>query len=191
MNVKPALQQIAAQHQLGTPLKLYNQDRADAGFAWFMCGLGLLFLYAVVSFLLDKDQGILIKLVFGPISIAVILLLIYVGIVGIKSSRQINALLRENIDEKRNSYNTIVLYERGLISNRWMGCNNTWENRFVVIPWHIISHLQSSMISQQDGSTNTFAIKTRNGQTIDISLGGQELFSAIEQRMNTSVASTF
>lgn len=190
MNINPAIEQIAAQNQLGVPLKLYNQDRARAGCGWLMCGMGLLFLYAIALFLLDGGQTIWTKLLLAPISILLVILLIYTGIACERSSIQINALLRENTDESRNSYNTIVLYERGLISNKWMKYNGTWENQFVVIPWYNISHLQLSQIPQQGGSTNTFAIKTRNGQTIDISLGGQELFSAIEQRMNTSTAST-
>ena len=152
-----------------------------------MCGMGLLFLYSTALFLLDSTQSIWAKLLLSPIVIPVDLMVMWAGFSVVRASMKINALLQAHKDETRNSLNTVLLYERGVISNKWIPqCGGTWENQFVVIPWYNISYLHFSRDAQPSGITYEFAIKTKNDQTVDISLGGQELFSSIEQRMKAS-----
>ena len=181
-------EQLATEHRFGTLLKSYTQHQAAVFGAWLVLGFGIL-CFVVACRLLIGDTEIGSKITAVLLVLPFSLLLVYVGYVCIVSSLRINDLLRVIKDEISSNYHTILLYEQGLICNEWIECKGTWENYYTVLPWNAVGHLQSSqsMISVE---TNKFTIKTKDGHTVDISLGGQELATAIEKRMNARFVPT-
>ncbi len=183
------IEQLAAEHQLGTLIKSYKQRRAGMIGSWLMLGFGILSFVVTFRLLIDEAVEIWSKIIALLLVLPFSLFLLYMGYICILSSIKINDLLREIKDEIRGSYHTILLYERGLICSEWIERKGTWENDVTILPWNAVGYLQSSASMLSQGTVDTFTIKTKNGNTVDVSLGGQELVTAIEQRTNASLAS--
>ena len=183
------IEQFAAEHKFGTLLKSCEERCLGMGSAWVSFVIGIAIFIFAGRVLLDDTVTIGAKMLVVFLGLPFSLFVLFGCYLCILDSVQINEILREIKDELLKNYQIILLYERGLICSKWIKRKGTWENDMIILPWSAIGHLQSSASPLSQGVVNTFTIKTKNGHSIDVNLGGQVLMNAIEKQMNASFVS--
>jgi hypothetical protein len=179
-------EQIATEHQFGNLLNSYIKRRANVALTWIGLGLGFLVFVIVGRYLLDDTATVGGKVFVAFFGLSFSFLLLYASYVTLLSNIRINELLQEIKDKTLGNYHTILLYEHGLICCEWIERKGTWKNNLTVVPWTAIRHLKSSSSIPSQGTVDTFTIRTRDGHSVDISMGGQALMNAIEKQMKAT-----
>ena len=178
------IEQLVTLKQLGTLLKTYTQERASIAYAGCLTFGGAIFLFIAFTILFDTTSGVLTKIIMVPIVLLIAILPLVGGIVLINSNSRVNALIEKSSDETQKTFHSILLYEHGLINKKWYE-RDGWKHQVFAVRWDEIAYLQSAEDTSSGPLWTSFTctIKTRDGHSIDIALGGSELVKIVEQRM--------
>ena len=183
------IEQLVTLKQLGTLLKTYTQKRASGVYAGCLTVVGTIFLFVAFNMLFDTTDGVWMKVIIVPIVLLISIIPLVVGIVVINSNSRVNALIEKSSDETQKTFQSILLYEHGLINKQWYQ-RDGWKHQVFAVRWDEIAYLQSAEDTTGGplGTSYTCTIKIRDGQSIDIALGGHELAKVVEQRVqDTSI----